>query len=129
MTSREQFIHEGLSEADADTKAREILDDPDSTVREEYLEEMVEFARYDPDLYESYVGRSHEHSSIIGGIKVNEKTKKLETEDQDIDDLLTSVNSKDETMKRGGAYKNAFIVIIILNLGFVTKYFALTKMN
>ena len=125
MTSREQFIHEGLSEADADTKAREILDDPDSTVREEYLEEMVEFARYDPDLYESYVGRSHEHSSIIGGIKVNEKTKKLETEDQDIDDLLTSVNSKDENMKRGGAYKHAFIVSYNIKFRFCYQIFCL----
>lgn len=107
LTSREKFISEGLSEAEADSKAREILDDPDSTVREEYLEEMAEFARDDPDLYGSYVGRSHEHSSIIGGIKVNEQTKKLETEDQDIDDLLDSVNKK---KKRGHPYDKAFIV-------------------
>ena len=65
---REKFINEdNLSDNEADKKARAILNDPDNKIRETYLKEMADFARTTPDLYHSYVGRSHESSSIIGG--------------------------------------------------------------
>ena len=69
MINREHYIAAGLSEANADKKARDDLENPSSNIREKYLKEMSDFARTRPDLYDTFKGRSLEHSTIIGGIK------------------------------------------------------------
>lgn len=67
LKEREKFKAAGYSDKEADAKAREILNNPNNNIRENYLKELVTYAYKQPHLFESYVGRQHESSSIIGG--------------------------------------------------------------
>jgi hypothetical protein len=77
LTQREKCIAQGCSPEEADTRAREYLSNEKNDPRHLYLKEVVINAIKNQNLYESYVGRSHERSKngrlIIGGGTSNKK--------------------------------------------------------